>query len=164
MTSDNRVISGQEAPFPIPWQVSLQNPQFTMYDYNRKLHWCGGTILDRKTILTAAHCFDNDFSDGISYDFTTFKVRAGTIDKYNGGQIVDFSEVILWPEYSISTNRYADIAIIKTKQPLTFGPDVQPACLPSGPLGLLPGQDCWTSGWGQYQNSKSKYIQKVAIF
>ena len=38
---------------PIPWQVSLRYDYY--YNYNR--HFCGGTILDSTTILTAAHCY-----------------------------------------------------------------------------------------------------------
>ena len=33
-------------------------------------HWCGGTILDSKTILTAAHC--------IKYNKGSLKIVAGT--------------------------------------------------------------------------------------
>ena len=45
------IVGGQQAPTPIPWQVSVQNGG---------QHFCGGTILDTFTILSAAHCFKSD--------------------------------------------------------------------------------------------------------
>ena len=44
------VIGGQVAKAPIPWQVSIEDRTYGQF--------CGGTILDSKTILSAAHCFD----------------------------------------------------------------------------------------------------------
>merc|ERR1711963_477148 len=39
----NRIVGGQDAPSPIPWQVSVRTGQ----DGGR--HYCGGTILDSLT-------------------------------------------------------------------------------------------------------------------
>ena len=76
--TDNRfkpakIVGGQIAPSPIPWQVSVQIGGS---------HFCGGTILDTYTILSAAHCFDGfgGVLDGLS-------IRAGTIKLSSGGQV-----------------------------------------------------------------------------
>ena len=75
MTAADRIIGGQDAPAPIPWQVSLQKPYWGgMY------HSCGGSILDEKTILTAAHCTQDTATNHL------IKVRVGTKDKSIGGQ------------------------------------------------------------------------------
>ena len=78
MTTDSRIqpaeiVGGQQAPYPIPWQVSVQ------FFGN---HICGGTILDTYTILSAAHCFDGygDSVDGLD-------IRAGSIKWSSGGQV-----------------------------------------------------------------------------
>ena len=77
-TMDNRfkpaeIVGGQIAPSPILWQVSVQKGGS---------HFCGGTILDTYTILSAAHCFDHygGVLDGLS-------IRAGSIKWSNGGQV-----------------------------------------------------------------------------
>ena len=67
------IVGGQQAPSPIPWQVSVQIGGS---------HFCGGTILDTYTILSAAHCFDDygGVLDGLS-------IRAGSIKWSSGGQV-----------------------------------------------------------------------------
>ena len=64
MKNADRIVGGQGAPSPIPWQVY-------------KEAGCGGTILDSKTILSARHC---PFSIGE-------KIRAGSLNRYSGGQV-----------------------------------------------------------------------------
>ena len=78
MTSATRfesleVVGGQDAPSPIPWQVSVQS---------RSSHFCGATILDESTLLCAAHCFPGSSS--------TFgkTIRAGSTKRSNGGQVL----------------------------------------------------------------------------
>ena len=67
------IVWGQIAPSPIPWQVSVQNGG---------QHFCGGTILDTFTILSAAHCFD-DYGGALD----GFSIRAGSIKRSSGGQV-----------------------------------------------------------------------------
>ena len=52
MTGD-RIVGGEAAAEPIPWQVSVRQGQSGWG------HFCGGTILDANTVLSAAHCFHN---------------------------------------------------------------------------------------------------------
>ena len=68
MANSDRIVGGQFAPANIPWQAqvhigtsSYMGKQFQ--DVMGKLHsghYCGATILDAKTILSAAHCFFAD--------------------------------------------------------------------------------------------------------
>ena len=63
------IVGGENAPSPIPWQVSVQH---------NNVHFCGATILDQVTLLSAASCFyGNIYVDGIS-------IRAGSIHKSDG--------------------------------------------------------------------------------
>ena len=66
-----KIVGGEDAPSPIPWQVSVQR---------NDIHFCGATILDRKTLLSAASCFYGNPTYGIS-------IRAGSVDKLVGGQV-----------------------------------------------------------------------------
>ena len=66
----DRIIGGTNAAGVVPWQVSLRNVQSgldnNMKPFTMSTHFCGGTILDATTILSAAHCFPkgNTGTDG----------------------------------------------------------------------------------------------------
>ena len=70
------IVGGEDASSPIPWQVSVQNK----FD-----HFCGATILDKMTLLSAASCFYGNSTNGIS-------IRAGSIYKSDDGQVCLFIE------------------------------------------------------------------------
>ena len=63
MMNTDRIVGGQDAPSPIPWQVYIEG--------------CGATILDSTTLLSAAHCY---FIIGES-------IRAGSIKRGSEGQV-----------------------------------------------------------------------------
>ena len=152
MKNADRIVGGEAAPSMIPWQVAMLSGSF---------QFCGGTILDSCTILTAAHCQIN----------TGHSIRAGSLNKQNGGQVCEklsrsyrpfntlvvifqvrgISQVISntdLPYNSQTTNN--DWLIAKLDSPLTLGGDIQAACLPSA--SYLPATStedrCFTSGWG----------------
>merc|ERR1712088_183202 len=152
MKNADRIVGGEAAPSMIPWQVAMLSGSF---------QFCGGTILDSCTILTAAHC-------GIN---TGHSIRAGSTDKTSGGQVRGISPVISnadLPYDSSTTNN--DWLIAKLDSPLTLGDDVQAACLPSA--SYLPADStedrCFTSGWGTLSSGGSstdalQYVRVPAI-
>ena len=83
MATDNRIVGGQDALSPIPWQVSVQVSSFS---------FCGATILDASTLLSAAHCFF-PLSNGSS-EFS-YQIRAGSIFTDTGGQVSLFFESLI---------------------------------------------------------------------
>ena len=89
----DRIVEGKDAPSNIPWQVSIrQGLKSEMVNFNgvwegRGKHWCGGTILDSTTILSAAHCFfDDENKYGLKYGGREFVkllqpyIKAGSIN------------------------------------------------------------------------------------
>merc|ERR1719361_914324 len=152
MKNADRIVGGEAAPSMIPWQVAMLSGSF---------QFCGGTILDSCTILTAAHC-------GIN---TGHSIRAGSLNKQNGGQVRGISQVISntqFPYNSSTTNN--DWLIAKLDSPLTLGDDVQAACLPSA--SYLPANStedrCFTSGWGTLSSGGSatdnlQYVRVPAV-
>ena len=73
MQNADRIVGGEAAPSMIPWQVALMSGSF---------QFCGGTILDSCTILTAAHCTPS----------TSHKIRAGSINKQTVVQVIPYSD------------------------------------------------------------------------
>ena len=81
MLNADRIVGGQDATSEIPWQVSVRAGINTNLQGG---HWCGGTILDAKTILSAGHCFTKEQSvDSLS-------IRAGSLKKDSGGQVIRY--------------------------------------------------------------------------
>ena len=60
-----RVVGGEDADEPWPWQAGIT--------VNGKFH-CGGSLIDRQWILTAAHCINTQ-------DFTKYKITLGDMDR-----------------------------------------------------------------------------------
>ena len=62
MIASDRIVGGQKAKKSIPWQVSIRkcnDLEFFLESMNMaNCHFCGGTILDEYTVLSAAHCFN----------------------------------------------------------------------------------------------------------
>ena len=68
MQNADRIVGGESAPSMIPWQVFILTGTGL---------YCGGTIINACTILSAAHC-------GIT---TNGSIRAGSLNDDNGGQV-----------------------------------------------------------------------------
>jgi len=150
-----RIINGKKAPTPIPWQVHLrQGNPFTRFTY-----FCGGTILDSKTILTAAHCY---------YGFTHqtgYFITAGSNHVQKLGQNIYVDKILMHEGYN-DRSLTNDLAILKLKTPLTFNNLVRPACLPET---RYSSGIAVASGWGLVGQGPDKgthdlmYVTKPVI-
>merc|ERR1712223_1702105 len=145
-TGLERIIQGKQAPSPIPWQAHMRQGSPT----GSFSFFCGGTILDATTILTAAHCYY-----GKNLNAGNFFIAAGAINDQDGSQQTAFVEsIFLHESYNPPSldnqqgTHDGDIAILKLKTPLTFNDKVGRACLPDAtynPIGITMGV---ASGWG----------------
>merc|ERR1712088_641926 len=103
--------------------------------------FCGVTILDAKTILTAAHCYY-----GSNLNAGNFFIAAGATHVQDGSAQTAFVESITLHENYNNNAINNDVAILKLKTPLTFNDKVKPACLPAATLS--PSGIAVASGWG----------------
>ena len=125
------IVNGTEsAPAARPYQVSLQADGE---------HYCGGTIVDATTIITAAHCVEGETAAGTT-------IRAGVTDVTStNGQDVGVASITSHPSYA--QNELADIAVIKLTKPLTLGENVQ--AIPLATAGQVEAATTGiVSGWG----------------
>ena len=57
MKNADGIVGGKFAPSNIPWQAQVYAGEKSWFAQGQATHYCGATILDAKTILSAAHCF-----------------------------------------------------------------------------------------------------------
>ena len=121
--------------YPIPWQASIQS--------SSGWHFCGGTILDAKTVLCARQC-PVSLDSKVVVGFTKlFGDEAGTQTSNVASVVINSAQ-----PYN-ETTLENDVIILKLETPLTLGDTVQAACLPNPDFKLdIFGYYCWVSGWG----------------
>merc|ERR1712008_561011 len=157
----DRIVGGTNAAGVVPWQVSIRDNESGADNngkpYEKNIHFCGGTILDAKTILSAAHCFPN----GQKEDLTFRQIMAGSVNVQDTKTSQRIAiEKLIWNtkhpwDKDVTMNN--DIVIIKLKSPLKFNGNVQPACLPdvaSFDKARASKQMAVLSGWGVLKDTK----------
>ncbi|XP_034462641.1 transmembrane protease serine 2 isoform X2 [Hippoglossus hippoglossus] len=136
-----RIVGGTEAVNGAwPWQVSLQI---------HGQHLCGGSIISPYWIVSAAHCFQDRYSNPGNW-----RVYSGDVNliKMSFGSGIAVHKIINHENYNAETNDN-DIALLKLNTPLTFTSTVKPVCLPTFGLNISPGRQAWITGWGALRSS-----------
>ncbi|XP_026471998.1 chymotrypsin-2-like [Ctenocephalides felis] len=121
-----RIVGGENADdASAPYQVSLQFKNF---------HFCGGSILNKYWIITAAHCMGR-----------RFEVVVGINRLDQEGYRYQVAEIVTLP-FDSETNNY-DLALVKVKKPIKFNYRVQP--IPLGEEYVEGGEEARLTGWGR---------------
>ncbi|XP_062492021.1 chymotrypsin-like elastase family member 1 [Pezoporus occidentalis] len=133
-----RVVGGTEArSHSWPSQISLQ-----YYAKGGWHHTCGGSLIRRNWVVTAAHCVDSDL---------TLRVVAGDHNlNVNDGneQIFSVSKIVIHPSWNGDAARGYDIALIRLSSSAYLNDYVQLAVLPQEGSILANNYPCYITGWG----------------
>ena len=165
----DRVLGGRDAEeSEFPWMVSIQ-----YYNGTRGwIHMCGGAIIDRKVILTAAHC---DMQRKAPYGRIVAGCRVNSnVKNQIVCQIINFSinDFISHPWFSKQgPGQLYDVAVIRLQKALVYTNrypgSVSPICIPDPIMRPDPvtGDRVRAAGWGlmEDRNNPQPYRRHLAI-
>ncbi|XP_055607054.1 chymotrypsin-1-like [Uranotaenia lowii] len=151
-----KIVNGTDASIvDYPFMISLRSRTGS--------HSCGGSILNERWILTAAHCVD--------YYTTPFQqtVQVGRTDvsPERDDSVYDLEDVVIHPHYSESNSYINDIALLKLRTPLTFSDTVKPVELAKNYEEVSESDlDASLIGWGRLETNGAlpKTLQKVDYY
>nr|XP_015833214.1 PREDICTED: trypsin-1 isoform X1 [Tribolium castaneum] len=162
---DGKIVGGTNADKgEFPWLVSITR---------RGGHFCGGTLISNRFILTAGHCL----CTGIGTDTvkpTHIKVTIAQHDltnKSSDAYEMTLKAISIHPDYTCGKVK-DDIAILELDNKLVWSDSVSPACLAASsdeddyrPIDGLPAV---VAGWGwtnedSSKGGRAKILQKAKV-
>jgi len=138
--SGRRIVGGQETEKnEYPWQIGIYK------GYGSHVR-CGGSIISKREILTAAHCVINK-RGRIPVEELRVKVGDHNRMEADGEIVFEVSSYTAHESYRYTSADY-DFAILTLSRDIEFSKEVSPVCLPDS-KGLDEHSQTVVSGWGR---------------
>ncbi|KAK7114217.1 chymotrypsinogen A-like isoform X2 [Littorina saxatilis] len=148
-----RIVGGTQASdCEFPWAVVI----------NIGSTFCGGSIVDSNTVVTAAHCVYTT-SGGVT-NSNRVTVKYGSSNQ-QWTKIAYVTRVTVHPNFILRYYDY-DVAILTLDRYLEFDRCTSAICLPNAEADAFATEGCIAAGWGalQYSNpSAQTNLQKVRL-
>ncbi|XP_071629599.1 chymotrypsin-2-like [Temnothorax longispinosus] len=156
-----QIVGGTDAPDGLyPYQVSL-NDRYT------QTHLCGGAIVSKRYIITAAHCLERlnprnviiGVGSNLLYSQTTYKAE----------------DLIIHPNYTriikiindipVLINVINDIGLIKLKKDIKFNSNTKPIALVSSDKNFDGVKGLIVTGWGNTSPNgpTPEHLQQIIV-
>jgi len=156
-----RIVGGVETEVnEYPWMA-----QMLYKSYKKFIHWCGGSIINKRWILTAAHCVNFNPNMNIT---DRIAIAAGehsycSWTSQTDTQTILVEKIVKHPNYNES-NFDNDVALLKLATPLEYNTNVAPVCPPDA-NDLYNNVNSITSGWGSLsdQHNTPCELQEVDL-
>ncbi|XP_025966815.1 coagulation factor IX [Dromaius novaehollandiae] len=150
-----RVVGGSDSmKGEVPWQVYLVN--------SLDVGFCGGSIINEKWVVTAAHCLQpGDNVTAVAGEYNT-NAEDHTEQRRRVARIIPH------PTYNATLNKHHnDIALLELEKPLSFNSYVTPICVGSREFtnALLKHGLGTVSGWGSvlYRGRPATILQVLKV-
>ncbi|XP_029993420.1 hepatocyte growth factor [Sphaeramia orbicularis] len=128
------------------WMVSIQKGS---------VHWCGGSLIREKWVLTDRQCFSSCVPDLSEYKvwLGVSDIQEGTVN-WSAGQEVSIAHVICGPEGS-------SLALIRLSKPALPADNVRTIQLPVAGCSIREGTICKMYGWGETKGTGHEDVLKA---
>ncbi|XP_001379966.2 neutrophil elastase [Monodelphis domestica] len=136
----SKIVGGRAAvPHSRPYMVSLQR---------RSGHFCGGTLIHPRFVMTAAHCLNGMNPQGVQVVLGAHDLRRQepTQQRFQIQRIFENG-------FNPQTLRN-DIMILQLEGTATINANVQVARIPQNGQNARSGTPCLAMGWGQLGNNR----------
>ncbi|XP_054918206.1 chymotrypsinogen A-like [Dermacentor andersoni] len=150
--SKGRIYNGKPTSKEnMPWIVQLR----IIYDLSSGREFsCGGSIITRNLILTAAHCLFNGA-------FPLKVVVLYSSNLYDEGKSLPVEKMMLHRKFVNKFEIRHDVALLQLAGDLVFGRQVKPVCLPTAKMDIA-GKTLVVAGWGATESANSSKILRHA--
>ncbi|KAA0922199.1 serine protease [Streptomyces apricus] len=133
----------------VPWVVALSSRD--RFGGTRAGQFCGGVVIGRSTVLTAAHCLGEEVLGASPRKVRDLRVVAGRGDLgAGGGREIAVRDTWINPRHDGRTNA-GDFAVLTLAEPLGAGSVIRMAA--AGNAAYAPGTDAVVYGWGDMTGS-----------
>ncbi|XP_050999129.1 granzyme-like protein 2 [Acomys russatus] len=149
-TDGGEIFLGTESkPHSRPYMAFIK-----YYDRNSYIHRCGGFLVEKDIIMTAAHCLGRKMS---------VTLGAHNIREQKNIQIIPVHKAKPHEDYNGIT-LVNDIMLLKLERRAQLNSFVKTIALPKSQDWVKPGQVCTVSGWGELPNcSLSDRLQELNL-
>ena len=138
---------------------------------NKKPQMCGGSLIDKTRVITAAHCF---YTGGVKFQQALLTLGAHNIKNHNGREVfipATPEDVIIHPNYQSPGPKSHDIAIVfllhpEDQEEMRNHAHISPVCLPNPPpYQDHNGMNTVAVGWGKtgFHAPPSPVLQEVDL-
>jgi len=152
-----RIINGVDTEVnEYPWQVALVSPGSSFI-------FCGGSLINDKYVLTAAHCTAGKSASSLN-------VLLGEHDKTTTTETttvrMTLSAIINHPSYNIPSRTNYDFSLLRLSTTINWSSNshIRPVCLPGVGTTYSAGDPLVVTGWGTTAaGSLASVLQEVVV-